>query len=177
MHAAITLPGISRTFLTHMGVRGLEDKRYVVERFQAMADGDIRRVAGEEPAAKKGRRKPARSAPGRCRALRASRFASPRCSGARPSTPTRPPVSAVRARAARAQGECPIKEREAVFLGTGRGTGDPTMFDFDTDHDLVTPAGDGLIAELGLDVVPSATRWPTTRPRRCPDREAPADGR
>ena len=57
MHAAITLPGISRTFLTHMGVRGLEDERYVVERFQAMADGDIRRVAGEEPAAKKGRRK------------------------------------------------------------------------------------------------------------------------
>ena len=43
MDAAITIPGISRTFLTHLGVRGLEDDRYVVERFQAMADGDIRR--------------------------------------------------------------------------------------------------------------------------------------
>ena len=61
MDAAITLPGISRTFLTHMGVRGLDDERYVVERFQAMADGDIRRVAGEEPAPKKGRRKAKRT--------------------------------------------------------------------------------------------------------------------
>ena len=57
MDAAITLPGISRTFLTHFGVRGLEDDRYVVERFQAMADGDIRRVAGEAPAAAKGARR------------------------------------------------------------------------------------------------------------------------
>lgn len=54
MHAAITLPGISRTFLTHLDVRGLEDDRYVVERFKSMADGDIRRVAGEAPAAKGG---------------------------------------------------------------------------------------------------------------------------
>ena len=61
MDAAITLPGISRTFLTHMGVRGLEDERYVVERFQAMADGDIRRVAGEEPATTKGARKARRT--------------------------------------------------------------------------------------------------------------------
>ena len=57
MDAAITLPGISRTFLTHLGVRGLEDDRYVVERFRSMADGDIRRVAGEAPAATKGRAK------------------------------------------------------------------------------------------------------------------------
>ena len=54
MHAAMTLPGISRTFLTHLFVRGLEDDRYVVERFQAMADGDIRRVPGDQPAPKKG---------------------------------------------------------------------------------------------------------------------------
>ena len=36
--------------------RGLEDDRYVVERFQAMADGDIRRMPGEEAAKKKGRK-------------------------------------------------------------------------------------------------------------------------
>ena len=41
----------------HLGIRGLEDNRYVVERFQAMADGDIRRMAGAEPAATKGSRK------------------------------------------------------------------------------------------------------------------------
>ena len=61
MDAAITIPGISRTFLTHFGVRGLEDDRYVVERLQAMADGDIRRMAGEEPAATKGSRKARRT--------------------------------------------------------------------------------------------------------------------
>ena len=52
----MALPGNSHTFLTHMLVRSLEDDRYVVERFQTMADGDIRRVPGDEPA-KKGRRK------------------------------------------------------------------------------------------------------------------------
>ena len=36
--------------------RGLEDDRYVVERFQAMADGDIRRIRGEESAKRKGRK-------------------------------------------------------------------------------------------------------------------------
>ena len=56
MSTAITLPGISRTFLTHMFVRGLEDDRYVVERFQAMADGDIRRIPGDGPAMTKRRR-------------------------------------------------------------------------------------------------------------------------
>ena len=61
MHATITLPGVWRTFLTHMGVRGFEDDRYVVERFQAMADGDIRRVAREAPAANKGGRKAKRT--------------------------------------------------------------------------------------------------------------------
>ena len=55
MHAAIAVPGNSNTFLTHMLARGLEDDRYVVERFQALADGDIRRSPGDEPA-QKGRR-------------------------------------------------------------------------------------------------------------------------
>ena len=65
MHAAIAVPDNSRTILTHLFGHGLEDERYVigryvVERFQAMADGDIRRWPGEEPA-KKGRRKAKRT--------------------------------------------------------------------------------------------------------------------
>ena len=55
MHAAIAVPGNSRTILTHVFGRGLKDDRHVVERFQAMADGNIRRCPGEEPA-KNGRR-------------------------------------------------------------------------------------------------------------------------
>ena len=60
MHAAIVVPGSSSTFLTHLFARGLEDDRYVVERFRAMADGDIRRSPGDEPA-QKGRRKAERT--------------------------------------------------------------------------------------------------------------------
>ena len=51
------------------------------------------------------------------------------------------------------------------------------MFDFDTDHDLVTPTGDGLIAELGLDARSIRDALADDRARRCPDREAPADRR
>ena len=54
MHAAMALPGNSSTILTHLFGHGLENDRYVVERFQAMADGDIRRSPGEEPAKKGG---------------------------------------------------------------------------------------------------------------------------
>ena len=60
MHAAIAIPGNSRTILTHVFGRGLEDDRYVVEGFQAMANGDIRRQPGDEPA-QKGRRKARRT--------------------------------------------------------------------------------------------------------------------
>ena len=56
MHAAIAAPGNSRTILTHLFGRGLEDDRYRVERFQAMADGGIRRRPGDAPPTK-GRRK------------------------------------------------------------------------------------------------------------------------
>ena len=47
MHAAIAVPGSASTILTHVFGRGLADERYVVERFRAMADGDIRRAPGE----------------------------------------------------------------------------------------------------------------------------------
>ena len=43
------------TFLTHFFGRGLKDERYVVERLQALADRDIRRLPGDTQA-KRGRR-------------------------------------------------------------------------------------------------------------------------
>ncbi len=49
------------------------------------------------------------------------------------------------------------------------------MFDFDTDHDLVTPAGGELLAQLGLDPHSIRDALADDRARRCPDREAPAD--
>ena len=63
MTAAIAFPGnTASTFLTHFFGSGLADERYVVERFKALADGDIRREAGEEPAqAKRGKRKVSRA--------------------------------------------------------------------------------------------------------------------
>ena len=57
MNTALALPGNSdSTFLTHLLARGLEDERYVVERFQAMADGDIRRMSGDAAPAKSRRK-------------------------------------------------------------------------------------------------------------------------
>ena len=53
--------GNARTFLTHMLACGLEDDRYVVEGFQSMVDGEIRRWPGDEPATKKGRHKAKRT--------------------------------------------------------------------------------------------------------------------
>ena len=53
-------PGNARTFLTHMFGRGLEDDRYVVERFKSMTNGDIRPVSPGGPV-KKGRRKARRT--------------------------------------------------------------------------------------------------------------------
>ena len=94
MTAAIALPSnTASTFLTHFFGSGLADERYVVERFKALACGDIRRVAGEEPAAtKKGRRR-ARRAADRARHHRrtAERVAAgmcPKC-GKRPPAPER----------------------------------------------------------------------------------------
>ena len=41
MHTVKALRGNARTFLTHMFGRGLDDDRYVIERFQSKADGEI----------------------------------------------------------------------------------------------------------------------------------------
>ncbi len=63
MTATIALSGnTASTFLTHFFGSGLADERYVVERFKALACGEIRRVAGEEPATrKKGKRRARRA--------------------------------------------------------------------------------------------------------------------
>ena len=63
MTAAIAFPrNTASTFLTHLFGTGLADERYVVERFKALACGDIRRVAGEEPATTTKRKRGARRA-------------------------------------------------------------------------------------------------------------------
>ena len=57
MNTAMAMPGnTAATFLTHFFGGGLEDERYVVERFKAMADGDIRPWPADEPPTKKGRK-------------------------------------------------------------------------------------------------------------------------
>ena len=57
MNTAIAVPGnTADTFLVHFFGGGLADERYVVERFKAHADGDIRPWPGEAPAKGKGRR-------------------------------------------------------------------------------------------------------------------------
>ena len=63
MTAAIAFPGnTASTFLTHFFGSGLADDTYVVERFKALATGDIRACSAETPAAaKKGRRRTRRA--------------------------------------------------------------------------------------------------------------------
>ncbi len=57
MAAAMAMPGnTADTFLVHFFGTGLADEKYVVERFRAMADGDIRPIRPEAAGAK-GRRK------------------------------------------------------------------------------------------------------------------------
>ena len=58
MNTAIAVPGnTANTFLVHLFGSGLADDRYLVERFRAMIDGDIRRCPNEAPGKGKGRRK------------------------------------------------------------------------------------------------------------------------
>ena len=60
MQAAIAPRSDTRTFLTHFIGGGLDDDRYVVEKFHSLANGDIVRVHadGTKP---KSRRKPRRT--------------------------------------------------------------------------------------------------------------------
>jgi len=53
MTAAMAMPGnTAETFLVHFFGTGLADDRYVVERFRALACGDIRPIHPEAPNAK-----------------------------------------------------------------------------------------------------------------------------
>ena len=56
MRTVQTHPGNASTFLTHLFGQGLDDDRYLVERFRSMADGDIRPLRDGGPGTK-GRRK------------------------------------------------------------------------------------------------------------------------
>ena len=49
----------AQTFLVHLFGRGLDDERYVVEKYRSLPDGEIRPIQAEQPKAK-GRRKPRR---------------------------------------------------------------------------------------------------------------------
>ena len=63
MTTAIAVPrNTAATFLTHFFGSGLADDTYVVERFKALASGDIRPCSGENPApATKGKRRAKRA--------------------------------------------------------------------------------------------------------------------
>ena len=58
MSTAMAIPGnTANTFLTHLFGTGLSDDRYVVEKFKALVNGDIRRCPDEPPAKGGGRRR------------------------------------------------------------------------------------------------------------------------
>ena len=59
MQMATTLRRSTYTFLTHLFGPGLDDDRYVIERFQSKADGEIR-PRGRNGSSKKGRGKASR---------------------------------------------------------------------------------------------------------------------
>ena len=64
MGTAIAVPrNTAATFLTHFFGRGLADDTYVVERFKALASGDIRPCSAESPGAGRRRAGAGRSAP------------------------------------------------------------------------------------------------------------------
>ncbi len=50
------------------------------------------------------------------------------------------------------------------------------MFAPDTDYDLITPTGDALLAELGIDVPSVRETLADDWTRRCPDREVAETG-
>ena len=59
MHTGRMFRRDAQTFLIHLFGRGLEDDRYVVERYRSLANGEIRPVRAEKPKAKgrRGRRR------------------------------------------------------------------------------------------------------------------------
>ena len=84
MSTALAISGsTAATFLTHFFGPGLADERYVVERFQTMADGDIRPWPAEAPAKKGRRAKRVTAALKTVRAMRPARNEIIVCTGLR----------------------------------------------------------------------------------------------
>ncbi len=84
MSTAIAMPGDSAsTFLTHFFGSGLVDDRYVVERFKAHADGDIRPWPGETLAKKRRKAKRVTATLSVVRELRRARTEIIICTGLR----------------------------------------------------------------------------------------------
>ena len=63
MQMATTLRRSTHTFLTHLFGPGLDDDRYVIERFRSKADGEIRPGAAMGRRRRAGARLPAKSSP------------------------------------------------------------------------------------------------------------------
>ena len=51
------------------------------------------------------------------------------------------------------------------------------MFGIDTDHDPITPSGNGLLEALGLDAQAVRDAISDDLVRRCPDQPVPVEGR
>lgn len=84
MSTAIAMPGnTASTFLVHLFGGGLADDRYVVERFKAHADGDIRPWPGEAPAKKRRKAKRVTATLTEVRELRPARTEIIVCTGLR----------------------------------------------------------------------------------------------
>ena len=70
-----------------------------------------------------------------------------------------------------------MEEREKVSLVPGAAQPRrPGMFDLYPDYDPITPPGDRLLAEIGLDTRAVRDALADDRARHCPDREVPAHG-
>ena len=84
MSTEIAMPGNSAsTFLTHFFGSGLSDDRYVVERYKAHADGDIRPWPGEAPTKKRRKAKRVTATLTEVRELRPARTEIIICTGLR----------------------------------------------------------------------------------------------
>ena len=60
MRTGLTFHRDAQTFLVHLFGRGLDDERYVVEKYVSLPSGEIRPVEAEQPKVR-GRRKPRRT--------------------------------------------------------------------------------------------------------------------
>ena len=84
MSTEIPMPGnTASTFLTHFFGSGLSDDRYVVERYKAHADGDIRPWPGEAPTKERRKAKRVTATLTEVRELRPARTEIIICTGLR----------------------------------------------------------------------------------------------